>query len=109
MHLYQSGAWKKKKMTTILFLWNTKWLKAIKISVQLGETSYGLSSYKAYCMSSDKESLYKEKKVPDSKDCPKNVYTQTLVNQKAPKYTLPVQLNPTTGSVSGLKVTFIVI
>lgn len=50
-------------MTTILFLWNTKQLKAIKISVQLGET-YGLSSYKVYRMSSDKEPLYKEKKSP---------------------------------------------
>lgn len=55
------------------------------------------------------ESPYKEKKVPDSKDSPKNVYTQIPVNQKAPKYTPLVQLNQTTGSVSGLKVTFIVI
>lgn len=96
-------------MTTILFLWNTERLKAIKISVQLGETSHGLSSHKTYSMSSDKESLYKKKKVLDSKDSPKNVYTQTLGNQKAPEYTLLVQLNQTTGSISGLKVTFIVI
>lgn len=93
----------------MLFLWNTKQLKAIKISVQLGETSYGLSSYEAYRMNSDKDCLYKEKKVSDSKDSPKKAYTQTLVNQKAPKYTPLVQLNQKTGSISGLKVTFIVI
>lgn len=56
------------------------------------------------------ESLYKgKKKVPDSKDSPKNVYTQTPMNQKAPEHIPLVQLNQTTGSVSGLRVTFIVI
>lgn len=60
-------------------------------------------------MNSEKQSLYGGKKVSDSTDSPKNIYTQTLVNQKAPKYTPLVQLNQTTGSICGLKVTFIVI
>ena len=91
-------------MTTILFLWNTKRLKVIKISVQLGETSSGLGSYKVYCMISDRESLYKEKMSLTAK-----ILLRTYTHQKAPKYTPSVQLNQTTGSISGLKVTFIVI